>query len=131
MTEIDVAALRALMENATKGPYFTTGDPWFRETSGVMAGNPDPHAGYMIADCETWDGEREEYRESGGSMEVGSADADAAYIAAALNAIPALLDAFEALKEIAEQDVVNIALDPDWPKRIAIHALHDKSTVAP
>lgn len=35
--------------------------------------------------------------------------------------------AYATLREIAEQDLVEIALDPDWPRRIAKEALGHES----
>lgn len=68
---------------ATRGPWFTTGQPWMGDCSGVLAGNPDPHVGFIIADCETWDSNREEYVESGGPVKIASGADDAAHIAQA------------------------------------------------
>lgn len=46
-----------------------------------MAANPDPHAGYMIADTEAWEGEREEYLDNDAHVQLASPDEDAEYIA--------------------------------------------------
>ena len=87
MTALKDEALRELLakaEKATPGPWYTCGLPWFQTGSGVLAGSPDPHVGFLIADTEMWDGEREEYLANQPAVEdLADPDDDAAYIAAA------------------------------------------------
>jgi hypothetical protein len=79
--------LRRLSDDATPGRAYTCGAPWFAPgTSGVLVGSPDPHAGYLIADTEVWEGEREEARENG-YPSLADGDADAEFIAACWNFI--------------------------------------------
>lgn len=84
------AELVALSEKATPGEAYTCGLPWFQSASGVMVGSPDPHAGYMIADTEVWDGEREEARENGRPALADGED-DAAFLAACWNYVRRLI----------------------------------------
>lgn len=65
------------LEGVTPGPWFTTGSPWFQSGDGVMAGSPDPHAGFLIADCDDGFNPRDEYE----GYPLGDADRDAAHIA--------------------------------------------------
>lgn len=82
--QIDLDALAELAERATPGPWYTAGPPWFQTGSGVLAGSPDPHAGYLIVDTEMWAGERDEYVENNpNGVPLADADADAAFVAAA------------------------------------------------
>lgn len=73
-----IADMEAKARAATPGPWYVTGSPWFENASGVLAGSEDPHAGYMIADCEQFPGERSEYE---GHLKLADADDDAAHIA--------------------------------------------------
>lgn len=78
---LDLDVLEKVAREATPGHWHQAGLPWFQTGAGVLAGSPDPHIGYMIADTEPWDGDREEYAENGGQLNIASADADAAHIA--------------------------------------------------
>lgn len=87
MTEtVDEARLReivALAEKATPGPWYEAGLPWFQNGYGVLAGSPDPHAGYLIVDTEVFEGDRGEYCENNPKgVQLAGPDADASYLAA-------------------------------------------------
>jgi hypothetical protein len=101
MTETDkelAGRLRELMAKATPGPWYQAGQPWFRTGSGVLAGSPDPHVGFLIIDTESWDGERGEYLDNGGALPLADPDDDAAYIAAVdPQTVAGLLDAIDRL----------------------------------
>jgi hypothetical protein len=87
MTKIDVAALRALMEKATKGPFSVCEHSW-QDTS-VYGSDGYRVAGLSIVDDEDT------------ADEVGKLmAANASLLAAALNALPALLDAYEQRKRL-------------------------------
>lgn len=87
------AELRAMLERATPGEWYTCGLPWFRDASGVLAGSPDPHVAPLIVDCEAFSSEREEWRNDHPDIPLAEADDDARFITAAHNAMPALLTA--------------------------------------
>jgi F0F1-type ATP synthase delta subunit len=82
LTAEEIEKLSAAIEKATPGDWYQSGQPWFRTGSGVLAGSPDPHVGYMILDADQWDGERAEYIENGGGVKIADADDDAAYVVA-------------------------------------------------
>lgn len=103
-------------ERATPGDWYQAGLPWFHIGSGVLAGSPDPHVGYVIIDTEPWAGERDEYLDNGGSVKLADPDDDAAYIVAAqprnirtlLSALATLTaerDAAEARAMAAEEEL--------------------------
>ncbi|MFA4974576.1 MAG: hypothetical protein WC683_18380 [bacterium] len=104
MTTIDTKRLRELAEKATQGPL-------------------------MVVKHYGLPGDGDEFFIENGHQIIAQRldEQDACLIDAALNALPALLDAYEALCEIAEQDQINLALDPEWPQRIARAALEGKS----
>jgi hypothetical protein len=79
----DLDRVEALARAATPGPWYQAGLPWYQVGSGVLAGSPDPHVGYLIVDCEEFEGERAEYLENKGDVKLADADDDAAFIAAA------------------------------------------------
>lgn len=96
-----MSTLRELAERATPGPWYQCGSPWFQVASGVLAGSPDPHAGFLIIDTEQWEGERDEYVQNGGNVALASPDNDAAYIAAVSpDRILKLLDVADAAREM-------------------------------
>jgi hypothetical protein len=99
ITQEQLEEWKKLAEKATPGPWYITGDPWFRDCSGVLAGNPDPHVAPMIADCEQLAGEREEWRNDHPGIACGDADDDAAFIAASRTAVPSLVSEVERLRE--------------------------------
>lgn len=75
---LDLAGIRARAEAATPGPWFVTGDPWFRSSDGVLAGSPDGNVAFVIIDCEAIGAQRDEYE---GPFKLSTAEADAAYVA--------------------------------------------------
>jgi predicted S18 family serine protease len=90
MTKIDVAALRALMEKATKGPYEVCEHSW--QEASIYGAD-----GYRVAGMSIDDNEDT-------ADEVGKLmAANASLLAAALNALPALLDAYEELQDFKAQ----------------------------
>lgn len=51
--------LMAIVEAATPGPWYQSGQPWFQTGGFVLAGSPDPHAGTVLADLsDTWEMQR-------------------------------------------------------------------------
>lgn len=104
----EMLKLRELSEKATPGEAFTAGLPWFADASGVLVGSPDPHAGYMIADCENWIGERDEAREDGKEW-LADPDDDAAFIAACWNYVRAKLAAPSGPPAAAAADAIRRA----------------------
>lgn len=93
-----LSELRALAERATKGPWFTLGKPWTHDNQtdlAVIAGNPDPHKGTLIAECSLaidWtDGDDDPRIQE---------QKDAAYIAAANpSVVLELLERLEAMEK--------------------------------
>jgi hypothetical protein len=79
VSTIDIGALRKLLAEATPGP-------WGSECASVFGPDPDRDS---VAECD-WD------QTKPGELE----DADAALIAAMRNALPALLDAAEAMQRL-------------------------------
>lgn len=69
--------LRELSDAATPGLWYTVDTPW-GDGTWIVAGNPDPHAGTMVCDCQ----DMNESRQDGGA---DAAD-DAAFIAALVTA---------------------------------------------
>lgn len=54
-TESELAELEAKARAATPGPWFTLGMPWCHSKHAdltIVAGNPDPHQGTVIADLD-------------------------------------------------------------------------------
>lgn len=89
--------LRSRSEQATPGPYYTVDPPW--GTGGwIVAGNPDPHAGLFIADCDGMGVRNEEDEEA--RPNVGKSD-DAALLAAAANFAREVLAAPHAVQDAA------------------------------
>lgn len=111
ITDVEVRAVATMLSRMTPGPYSVTGAPWFRIGSGVMAGDGDPHRGYMIADCEAWDGQREEDREN--REWIGDPEDDAAGIAC-------ILEAWPAIKARLDTDVLRSNRDRQLIKDLAL-----------
>lgn len=90
-----LADLQKAHEDSSPGPWHVVGAPWGDGTY-VIAGNPDPHAGKFVADCqvidedEISDEDRELYRRE---------HANAAFIATAHNAWPALIARIQTLEQ--------------------------------
>ena len=115
---IDTKRLRELAEKATQGPLRYR--PLEYDDWGYIRGPDDAvfataRAGQDVDYPAHREARTDPYEPNG------------RLIVEALNALPALLDAYEALCEIAEQDQINLALDPEWPQRIARAALEGKS----
>jgi hypothetical protein len=98
LSDEDLAAWAALTDAATPGPWFASGGPW-RTEGLVYAGHADPHYGTCVADCmEPQYIELESER-----IEDSNCLNDAAFIAAARTALPALLAEVARLRARWEQ----------------------------
>lgn len=104
---MDREALRKLAEEATAGPWFVVGEPWNAGAPWIIAGSEDPHCAEPVCDLvlEIDHGE------------CANAEANAAFIAAAREAVPALLDENDRLREALE-----FYADPDTYFAIAVFA---------
>ncbi len=91
MTDEELDRIEALANAATAGPWFVTGLPWFRAQDAVLAGSPDGNVAAMVAQCEVWEGERDEWNDNEPSFPLADSRCDAAFIAAAREAVPALI----------------------------------------
>ena len=70
-------SLKELSDAATPGLWYTVDTPW-GDGTWIVAGNPDPHAGTMVCDCQDADESRPE--------DGPGADDDAAFIATLVTA---------------------------------------------
>jgi hypothetical protein len=70
-------ALKDLSDAATPGLWYTVDTPW-GDGTWIVAGNPDPHAGTMVCDCQDMNESRPE--------DSPTAQDDAAFIAALVSA---------------------------------------------
>lgn len=102
---IDLPSLKQAAERATKGPWFTQGDPWDRSEThdtAILAGDQDPHMGTPIADCNLtmeWDEDDEDPH--------GTDRRNATYIAAANPAvILELIRQHGAMREALEKSCI-------------------------
>lgn len=93
------ARLESLMAQASEGPWFQTGAPWFADDTGVLSGSPDGNIAHMIADCDDGMAPRDEYE---GPFRLGSPAADAALIVEMRNAVPKLI---AVIRELAAKDL--------------------------
>ncbi|KQS81734.1 hypothetical protein ASG32_03005 [Methylobacterium sp. Leaf361] len=78
----ELSALAELSDAATPGAWYTVDTPW-GDGTWLVAGNPDPHAGTMVCDCQ-------DVNESRPEDGPDAAD-DAAFIAASVNYVRKLL----------------------------------------
>jgi len=93
---VDVAAIRVLLDRATKGPWYTVGHPWrdWGVSGSILAGNPDPHVGKMVVDGPyELDLLEDEGETDAGVVEQSDCDMD--LIVALRNAAEELLAAYE------------------------------------
>lgn len=96
----DTAKLRALLAAATPGKWYVVESPW-GAGDWLIAGSPDPHGGSFVADTEDPTFEESELDED--EIARHRPLENAALIAAAVNALPALLDELEALRDVADR----------------------------
>jgi hypothetical protein len=102
MTDTEIAELERLEREATPGPWSRVDAPW--RSSGmppwVVTGDGDPHGATAICDLAIqMDGE---LGDDGGPQD-SDPEADAAFIAAARNALPALLAEVRAARDARAQ----------------------------
>lgn len=107
---IDLDALEKLADEATPGPWFQSGPPWFSAGSVVISGSPDPHAGTILLDtAETWEMQRSD--DGLDADHERDPDNDAAFIAAADPAtIKALIAELKEARTMAH--TINRVLSP-------------------
>lgn len=72
-----MSTLKELSDCATPGAWYTVDTPW-GDGTWIVAGNPDPHAGTMVCDCQDMNESRPE--------DGPDAADDAAFIAALVTA---------------------------------------------
>jgi len=77
------AAIRERAKKATCGPWFVVGPPWNSYDPFIVAGDPDPHVGALVADLA--ENAAEDDRDTGQKF------ADAEFIAHAREDVPWLL----------------------------------------
>lgn len=75
--------VKSRLEKATPGPWHTLQHPWFGSNDlGIIAGDPDPHKGFFLADLNTFDDhpdiEETENRQSSNAKLIASAPTDLA-----------------------------------------------------
>lgn len=91
------AALRAALERATAGDWYTLDPPWLQggaETS-ILAESPDPHVARFICDFDLWALDDDDRKSE-------NPDDDARFIALAKNHMGDLLDTLTALRAQVE-----------------------------
>ncbi len=84
LTDAQLAEWEALAERATGGPWYTVDPPW-ANSDWVNAGSEDPHGGSLVCDCQA------QHDDMTDDDEGDNAISDAAFIAAARTAVPALI----------------------------------------
>lgn len=92
---LDIAELLAITNATTPGEWFVVGPPWSDGTH-VMAGNPDPHAGTFVTDCQA-------ITEDENDDLVTYEKTNAAFIARAKTAVPELCDRVTFLEDVIRQ----------------------------
>lgn len=116
-----ISGLRAKLEAASKTPWFIVGPPWNEGAPFINAGAEDPHGGEMVCDFV-------DYHSDDRPDETPRSEEDAALIVAAVNHLPALLEAAEAAQVVVtEYDLghpfVGYSLDA---LRVALAALKNE-----
>jgi hypothetical protein len=87
MTGEELAAAKALADEATPGPWYTVDSPW-GDSTWVNALSEDPHGGVFVCDCKS---STAEYDDLGDNEDLYRPENNAAFIAAARQLVPALL----------------------------------------
>jgi hypothetical protein len=95
---VDVKRLRELLKHGSPRPWYVVEQPWVPPDAMpyVVSGDADPHAGEFVCDVgivEEWDDENTYERQA------HQKSADAELIAAAVNALPAVLDRLAAAED--------------------------------